>query len=136
MDIETGEPVTGTFEQGELVVVELSITPIDSLQNVVIADLLPAGLEIENARLSARAKLGKVQLPNNVTPLKPEHVDIRDDRLLIVTHLPEATPFMHRYLARAVTCGSFVLPAVRAECMYAPDIASTHGAGRIEVTNR
>ena len=107
------------IRRGDLVVVGLSIRPSDSVRNVVISDLLPAGLEIENARLSTSQSLPWAKAR---TTLAVQHMEIRDDRLLLfVDSLHDAREFY--YVTRAVTSGSFILPPIAAECMYDESIS-------------
>lgn len=113
-----GDPVNLTnIRQGDLVVVELSMESLgDTLNNMVITDLLPMGLEIENARLSTSATLPWIK-----QGVQPDYIDIRDDRFNIFLSIrPEKR--LYYYTTRAVTVGSFIVPAVRTEAMYNPDI--------------
>ena len=97
---------------------------------MVISDLLPAGLEIENPDLRGSAEIGAGE---DEKRLAVRHVERRDDRMLIFCDAVEGTG-AYSYVVRAVTCGKFALPAVEAECMYDPGIYSVHGAGSIEVS--
>ncbi|MBI5367047.1 MAG: hypothetical protein HZA54_08415, partial [Planctomycetes bacterium] len=119
-----GKPLAdGGVKCGDLVRVRLTLAADRAAENVVISDLLPAGLEIENPRL-ATAETGEVK----VRGLAAEHVEMRDDRLLVFATVP-AGESCFEYLTRAVTVGRFALPPVSAGCMYDPDLASVHGAG-------
>ncbi len=124
-----GKPLNhATIKQGDLVIVELELSAPTTVPNVVVNDMLPAGLEIENPNLATRT--GAPWLRKNGTPVA--NVDRRDDRLLLFTTASkEATYF--RYAARVVTAGSFTLPAVHATCMYDPRIESRHGFDEITV---
>ena len=64
--------------------------------------------------------------------IEPQKIDIRDDRVLVFTDVLNDTHY--RYVVRAVTPGKFKLPAVSAECMYDPSIASVNGAGAITIS--
>ncbi|MBI3257895.1 MAG: alpha-2-macroglobulin family protein [Ignavibacteriae bacterium] len=78
-----GKPISGTnFKQNDLIVVKimLSTTQNTTVNNVVITDMLPAGLEIENPRVGAVPELSWIK--NNTSP---QHLDIRDDRINIFT---------------------------------------------------
>ena len=124
--------------QGEVVVIELAVTNDRPVRNVVISDLLAAGLEIENPRLATRdadeADEQQAFRPiKDADALAPQRVEMRDDRLLLFADLGPARTRRYRYVARAVTRGRFHLPAVSAFCMYRPSIASVHGAGSIQV---
>lgn len=126
-----GKPVADLrFRQGEVYQVQITLQVPDPLEHVVVVDLLPAGLEIENPRLSTRQKPGS----RRKARLRPQRLDMRDDRLIAFFHLDRGKPQEFRYLVRAVTQGRFQVGPVRAECMYDPDIWSTHGAGRCVVS--
>src|SRR5690606_32815117 len=49
---ERGSPVTNlsNFEQGDLIIAELTFSALENVENVAIVDMLPAGFEIENPR--------------------------------------------------------------------------------------
>jgi len=115
--------------QGEIYLVRLDIDSRQRLGNVVIADLLPAGLEIENPRL--RGSAAEAIMAARAT-LQPDHTEMRDDRLLLFGSVP-AGKASYVYAVRAVTAGTFHLPAVEASCMYDPEIYSIHGSGTIRV---
>jgi len=83
--------------------------------NVVIADLLPVGLEVETPRLNSNDKAG-LKLPR--AQVTPTHLEIRDERLVLVyehlngcaTNLPDDAHHYY-YVANAVTPGEFIYPA-------------------------
>jgi len=116
------------IRQGDLVVVELKMQALDKpLDNIVVTDLLPMGLEIENFRLSTSASLPWVR-----SDIKPDHVDMRDDRINIFVGLPVQEKTYY-YTTRAVTTGQFAVPAVRGEAMYDPEIYSESGRGSLRI---
>jgi len=105
---------------GDQIVCEITAEAIDErLHNVIINDLLPAGLEIENPRLKTTPRLS--WLPEK----RPDvaHMDIRDDRVLIFTDLSPRRSFTFHYSLRAISSGTFSVPPIAAECMYNPLIA-------------
>ncbi|MCK5844019.1 MAG: alpha-2-macroglobulin family protein [Victivallales bacterium] len=116
---------------GGLVLAEIAITALTRLDNVVLSDLLPAGLEVENANLATRAKISAVLKGT----LKPDHVERRDDRLLVFTSLPKGKS-TYKYILRAVAKGRFALPPVSAECMYAPAIGGNGAPGSVVVLSK
>ncbi|MBI1319387.1 MAG: hypothetical protein GC168_10645 [Candidatus Hydrogenedens sp.] len=119
----------GRVKQGESYLVTLELTGPVGLENVVIADLLPAGFEIENPRLDAEV----LALAGADNMAQPNYLDIRDDRLIIAfDRLPGHTT-RYGYVVRAVTPGSYTHPASSAECMYDAAYRATTAAGRIEV---
>ncbi len=130
---EGGKPIDhNTVHSGDLVQVELTLSSDSALANVVIEDLLPAGLEIENPRLETSAKETTEAAKNDVPAFEVARVDMRDDRMVIVGDL---SPGVGRYVytCRAVTPGTFTLPPARAECMYDLGTSSIAGAGSFNV---
>jgi hypothetical protein len=118
---------------GELLKVEITIDAPANERNLVIEDLLPAGLEAENARLATAAKSDDQENDSGdksgVARFAGDRIDVRDDRVVVMGAMPDAGKARCEYLARAVTPGVYVIPPVRAEAMY--DIASCgiSGAG-------
>jgi uncharacterized protein YfaS (alpha-2-macroglobulin family) len=125
LDLE-GKVVIDRFQLGCPYVVELTVKSPSALEDVVICDLLPAGLEVENPRLASREKAGG-------DALRPDHMDVRDDRLLLFADIGAAKAAIFRYMVRAVAEGTFVKPPVLAECMYSPEIRGATPAGEITV---
>ena len=130
---ERGNPLRdNAVRSGDLVKVELTLAAATTLDNVVIEDLLPAGLEIENPRLATQAGEATVALNDDAdkAPAFAERrLDMRDDRLILVGDLTRAGTATYVYTARAVAPGTFAAPPVRAECMYDIATSSTFGAG-------
>ena len=99
--------ITGEVQDGEA-------------HQALVVDLLPAGLEIENARLAHNASTAEISwLPKLSEPL---HTEIRDDRFVAALDLEAGgnRKFTLAYLARAVTPGVYRQPAVFVEDMYQP----------------
>ncbi len=125
--------VDNTFYQGELLVCKISLAGMErSAENVVITDMIPAGVEIENPRLNAATDLNwKPQYPINV-----QYMDIRDDRLLLFTNLDRNRNREFYYLLRVVNQGTYQLPVIGAEAMYDQEFHSYNGAGVIKILPR
>ena len=83
----------------------------------LIVDLLPAGFEIENERLTGGRKNKEMAwLPKLA---RPRHTEKRDDRYVAALDLRRRKgAFSLAYVVRAVTPGTFRLPAVFVEDMY------------------
>jgi uncharacterized protein YfaS (alpha-2-macroglobulin family) len=114
---EKGNKVNlGSVTQGQLVVVTLRLKSSNNLDNVVIVDLLPAGFEVENPRLSSR---GSLQFEPDCS-FSPAAMDFRDDRVLLFSGAWEGEQAFS-YSVRAVTPGQFQVPGVTAEAMYDPE---------------
>lgn len=131
---KTGNKISNNiFTQGDLIVCKISLTGFErSAENIVIADLIPAGFEIENPRLNASTELSwKPKYPINV-----EYMDIRDDRLLLFTKLERRYAHEFYYLLRVVNQGVFELPVISAEAMYDREFHSYNGAGKVIVKSR
>jgi uncharacterized protein YfaS (alpha-2-macroglobulin family) len=131
---ERGQPIqSGRVHSGDLVEIELSITSPTALENLVIEDLLPAGLEIENPRLRTTASDAAEKPESEQNAFRDSRVDMRDDRLVVMGSLLRGDAGTFVYTARAVTAGTFVLPPVHAECMYDNQINSTSATDRLDV---
>lgn len=132
----SGNPlVTSNIRQGDLVITELTIKPkfpAGRVDNVAIVDLLPAGLEIENPRLmNAGSALAWLQYRTD-----PDHVDVRDDRILFFGSISADRENKYYYASRAVTRGTFTLPHAFAEAMYDPTYQAYDGGGTFTVLAR
>ena len=124
-----GQPITGPVRQNDLVVVQVTLASPNGLtiENVVITDLLPAGLEVENPRLSEARDMPWIKNPS-----QPDHFDLRDDRINFYTDAT-GTQKTFYYLARAISKGRFVLGPVSADAMYNGEYQSYNGAGTLVV---
>lgn len=125
-----GVPLSGAVEQGTLVVLRTRVrSTVGPLENVVVENRLPSGLEVENPRLETTEALPWIEDAAE----KPAHLDLRDDRILLFLDLPDGEPRTYYALARAVSPGSFRLPPPHAQAMYNPALSATGERGRIEV---
>jgi uncharacterized protein YfaS (alpha-2-macroglobulin family) len=114
--------------QGDLIIVQLTMSSNDGdLHNIAVTDLLPMGLEIENARLSTSA-----DIPWLKSTAEPDYTDIRDDRMNLYLTLTE-DEVIYYYTTRAVTVGHFAIPSIRAEAMYDEDKFSLSGSSSMKV---
>jgi len=115
------------LERGDRIEVTLRITPSAPLRDLIVTDMIPGGMEIENERLS-----GGADLPPSADRTYGVRAEMRDDRLLLfIDYLNE--PFEYKYLIRAVSRGTFTVPPLAAEGMYAPDTGAVTGAGAVEI---
>jgi uncharacterized protein YfaS (alpha-2-macroglobulin family) len=128
---EQGIPVDySSFKQGDLVIAKITVKALtQSLENVAIVDLLPAGFEIENPRLQSRKGVDWI----GENEFQPAYMDIRDDRLILYGDFEFGKEETFYYGIRAVTEGTFILPPIRGEAMYAPMKASVASSGKIVV---
>ena len=131
---EDGEPLDlNTVKPGDRIIAHITAkSQAGNLHNVVIVDLLPACMEIENSRLGPAPKLEWIGRPKSPA----EYQDIRDDRLLLFMDLNERAPFESYYSLRCVANGAFVVPPVAAQCMYNPNISSASSSGRMTTAGK
>lgn len=118
------------LRQGDMIIAEISIKALtEAVQNVAVVDMLPAGFEIENPRLQSRRGIGWI----GDKMYQPRYMDIRDDRMVIYGDFEANREAKFFYGIRVVSAGTFIVPPVRAEAMYAPTISSVASSGTIEV---
>ncbi|MCI0512259.1 MG2 domain-containing protein, partial [candidate division KSB1 bacterium] len=118
------------IRHGDLIIAEIRMFAADkALENVIIADLLPAGLEIENPRIESREQVPWISDQD----FTPDYMDLRDDRLILFVSLPERQEQIFYYALRAVTVGEFTLPPIKGEAMYDPVYSSIASSGVIRV---
>ena len=128
-----GQPLDTTRHRlGETVYVKVTLEneTSDKVRNIAMVDRLPAGWEIENPRL------GRGTLPDWVDEDKlwrPEHMNLRDDRVEVFGELEAKGERSVVYQVRAVTSGSFEIPDVRAEAMYDPEIWAREPGRHIDI---
>jgi uncharacterized protein YfaS (alpha-2-macroglobulin family) len=128
-----GQPLNlDAVPQGALVVVKFAVrATAGPVSNLVLENLLPAGLEVENPRLATTERLPWMEKEDETSPA---YTDLRDDRVLLFTDLPDDKWHVFYALLRAVTPGAFTLPPPQAEAMYAPDLRASGELSRLTVT--
>jgi uncharacterized protein YfaS (alpha-2-macroglobulin family) len=121
-----------TFRQNDLVVVGISIDGQNGkdINNVAITDMLPAGFEIENTRLSEMPAMKWIKQEK-----KPDYMDIRDDRINMFTTVSEKRREFY-YMVRAVSPGVYQLGPVQADAMYDGNYHSYNGGGVVRITEK
>ncbi|MCZ8259996.1 MAG: alpha-2-macroglobulin family protein, partial [Beijerinckiaceae bacterium] len=122
------------IQQNERYAVRLEVTRSSRVgARLLVVDPLPAGLEIENARLTEGSTEGLDFLKSDQTP---DHTEARDDRFVASVTLGDGggvAPFITGYLVRAVTPGTYVHPAAIAEDMYRPERFGRTAFGTLSV---
>ena len=123
---------SNNFHQNDLVVVRLTLEGEweSDIDNVVITDLLAAGFEIENTRLTEMPEMKWI-----TDEATPDYTDIRDDRILMFTSASRQ-PKNFYYMVRAVSPGTFQLGPVQADAMYNGAYHSYNGAGVVNVSDK
>jgi alpha-2-macroglobulin len=132
----TGEPVDlKSVRQNDVLVVVISGTvKAEDYRRALVVDLLPAGFEIENERLTDTRRTGDLSWLPTLTPLTySEFLDDRYIGALDVDANSESGSFNAAYMVRAVTPGSYTVPAVQIEDMYAPDVRGRGGRDHLTI---
>ena len=96
-------------------------------RRLLVADLLPAGLEIQAAIVKDKEyeSLGELD--------RPDALRLRDDRYVAAVTRKGGESFRLAYLVRAVTPGTFRVPAPYVEDMYDPAVQARGAMGRMTV---
>ncbi|MBX7146183.1 MAG: alpha-2-macroglobulin family protein [Alphaproteobacteria bacterium] len=106
-------------------------------QDILLTDLLPAGLEIENARLANSRLIEELRWLPQLTNLT--YSEFLDDRYRAVFNLnsnEKQGQFTVAYIVRAVTSGSYILPASVVEAAYAPSIRGRGIQSSLTISDR
>ena len=129
-----GVPVgTDGVRQGDLLVCKTTIESTNgTMNNVVLQNLIPSGLEVENPRLKSSETFtwitGEMSECTNI--------DIRDDQVIQFVELPSSGKLVFYTLLRAVTPGVYQQPPAFAEAMYARMNHATGERGVLTVKQR
>ena len=120
------------LKSGDLVFVVLSGAVKDaSVHEVLLVELLPAGLEIEQVELGSSLSQKEFGWLTDLTELS--RVEKREDRYVATFRSTQAQPFKIAYMARAVTPGTYAYPAASIESMYRPQFSARTPSGQINI---
>ncbi len=123
----------GEIRQGDLLVSKVTVTSTNGvLNNVVVQNLIPSGLEVENPRLKSSETFTWITGETSACT----NVDIRDDQVLYFVELPASGTLTYYTLLRAVTPGTFQEPPMFAEAMYARNNRAVGSQGAVVVKVR
>ena len=121
--------------KGERAIIRVTIDPEQSRSAmIVLADLLPAGVEIESILLPEEAgDTGPYRFLGDLTDL--DMAEMRDDRLVASERVNrwDDGQISVAYVVRAVTQGDFVFPGAVAEDMYRPEFNGRTQAQRLMI---
>ena len=101
-----------------------------ALEEVALTQLLPAGWEIENTRLTPDARPGWMK---KWRLNAEEYLDIRDDRADWFFDLPRRGSLDFALKLNAVTRGEFFLPPTQVEAMYDRDFRARRAGRKVVV---
>ncbi|MFN7054395.1 alpha-2-macroglobulin family protein [Hyphomonas sp.] len=133
------------LRQGDRLIIALTITPEERRVNpVIVADLLPAGFEIETVLRPADGQLTEYDWRTGEDRMRTgafgflgriaraQSAEAQDDRFVAAIDVADQ-PVTLAYVVRAVTPGSFAVPGVVAEDMYRPDVYARSAPGRVTI---
>ncbi|HEY0662843.1 MAG TPA: alpha-2-macroglobulin [Lysobacter sp.] len=117
----------GVLEEGDALIVKVSITASRDMPDALLTDLLPAGLEIENFNLGdakqwAGVVVDGIEVSDREEAAEVRHEEYRDDRYVAALKLERGDTARVFYLVRAVTPGTYTVPPSLVEDMYRPDL--------------
>ena len=123
---------TLTMDTGDMVIVELLVYSKKYRPDLLMVDLLPAGLEIENQNLPDSTKLSDIiidgeKIGQHLQSAGVVHDEFRDDRYVAALRTGGSRYYGTRparmyYIARAVTPGTYKVPNPLLEDMYDPEV--------------
>jgi alpha-2-macroglobulin len=132
-----GKPANAaTVRQNDRLVVVLTATAkSDRVHPAIIADLLPAGFEIESILTPEDGQNEGASGPYSwIGPIAWTKVgEARDDRFVAAIDIYSRDTVRLAYLVRAVTPGDFVFPGAVIEDMYRPGIFARTVGGRLKI---
>jgi uncharacterized protein YfaS (alpha-2-macroglobulin family) len=121
--------------KGERAIIRVTIDPEQKRSAmIVLADLLPAGVEIESILLPEDAgDTGPYRFLGELTDL--DMAEMRDDRLVASERINrwDNGQITVAYVIRAITQGEFVFPGAVAEDMYRPEFNGRTEAKRLVI---
>lgn len=117
----------GTLEEGEALIVQVSVQASRAMPDALLTDLLPAGLEIENFNLGdgkqwAGVVIDGIEISDRDEAAQVRHEEFRDDRYVAALKLDVGDTARVFYLVRAVTPGTYTVPPSLVEDMYRPEL--------------
>jgi uncharacterized protein YfaS (alpha-2-macroglobulin family) len=123
----------GALKTGDMILVRITAKSKHVIEDAMIVDHIPAGLEVENLNLSKGPEASEftvegVNLETAMADPRIKHKEYRDDRFVAAVRL-DGTPAHLFYMLRVVTPGRFNVPATFAEDMYRPEIRA-YGAAQ------
>jgi uncharacterized protein YfaS (alpha-2-macroglobulin family) len=132
-----GRPLEA-IQAGDLVVVTLQVVTPQERLYVVLKDPLPAGLEAVNPNFLIESREQQQRLVEISNQRRRwwrgfNHIEMHDDRVLLFADSLLPGIHVHRYLARALTHGTFQMPGSKVEEMYTPEVFGRSGERVIRI---
>jgi uncharacterized protein YfaS (alpha-2-macroglobulin family) len=136
-----------SIKVGDLVKVTVFLDAVGPEPYVVLDDPLPAGLMALNSAFTTEEPIPVGSDPESgddfdyvtregIIRFRPNHFEIRNDRVLAFRDQVYSGSYMFEYYCRAVCEGTFVVPATRVAAMYAPTVNGYSARGELVVKGR
>jgi uncharacterized protein YfaS (alpha-2-macroglobulin family) len=134
---------TKEIRVGDMVKVTVEVQPgARTTRYVVLDDPLPAGLVAVNPVFQTEEPTPGEEdrfeyfSPEGMMRFRPNHLEMREDRVLAFRDWVYSGPQVFEYYARAVCQGTFVVPATKVSCMYAPQVYGCTPKSEITIKGR
>lgn len=123
---ENGKSITSA-KLGDVVYVKLNFRSLtkETVSNVALVDLLPAGLEVDIASIRE----------DNSSSWQPDYVDIREDRIVVFGSVREKVD-TYVYQTRAINKGTYIVPPLFAEALYDKTVWALRPQDKIVITGK
>ncbi len=137
---------TDVIKVGDLVKVTLAVDVARSQKYLVLDDPLPAGLVAVNSAFTTEEPVPEGENQEDTgfdyftrdwaIRFRPNHFEIRGDRVLVFRDMVYPGSYRFEYYARAVCEGAFALPSTKAQAMYSPGVEGFTPQGQLTVQAR
>lgn len=129
----------GSLREGEILLAQVKMQANQSMNDALLVDLLPAGLEVENLNLAKDdqwkdVEIDGVNMQNRTDAATIVHEEFRDDRYVAAIKLYGGQYARLFYIVRAVTPGTYTVPPPQVEDMYRPSIRGVGTAVPASIT--
>jgi alpha-2-macroglobulin len=130
-----GAPVDiAAVPQGARLVAVIEVQPFGGGEaRLMVNDPLPAGFEIDNPNLIRGGDIAALDWLATVEDTRT--TEFRQDRFLAAVDWTSPDPFRLAYIVRAISPGTYRLPAASVEDMYRPDYRARTDTGTMTVTD-
>ena len=129
--LDGAEVDPASVKQGTRMVAVIEVKPLGASDGrLMVNDPLPAGFEIDNPNL---IRGGDIAALDWLETADTRTVEFRQDRFIAAVDWQSADPFRLAYIVRAISPGSYHLPAATVEDMYRPDYRAWTDAGSVTV---
>ena len=123
-----GSEFTGdALAEGDVLVAAITVESSNAINDGLVVDLLPGGLEVENLNLTDASQwegveIEGVSLGDRSGAADIKHEEYRDDRYVAAISMYAGATAHLFYIVRAVSPGTFVVPPASIEDMYRPEL--------------